>query len=340
MLMGWSLFFTPASIVLNMIFESYKRLSFRHKNSKFLYYLTNYASLLVPSSYYQRRLEKEWRDCKNFDADYLQQRVDYYNKLTGEPKPLQHAMTLSELKLRKKKKVYFFDTRVITRYFNQQLKVRVCFGDVTYVPEEPSIVKSRPISSDNQHSVILKLVKIRHFLFLHDKYNYCDKKNMLVGRSKINQPHRARFMEMYFNHPLCDVGGVSKRTNYPHWIRNRMTLEEHLKYKFILCLEGNDVASNLKWVMSSNSLAVMPRPKYETWFMEGALIPDYHYVAIKDDYSDLEEKLRYYMDHEDEALAIIEHAHQYIAPFKNKRQEKLISLLVLKKYFEQTGQFI
>ena len=105
-------------------------------------------------------------------------------------------------------------------------------------------------------------------------------------------------------------------------------------------MEGNDVASNLKWVMSSNSLAVMPVPTYETWFMEGTLIPDYHYVAIKSDYSDLEEKLRYYIEHEDEALAIIEQAHQYVAQFKNRRQEKLISLLVMKKYFEQTGQKI
>ena len=41
--------------------------------------------------------------------------------------------------------------------------------------------------------------------------------------------------------------------------------------------------------MSSNSVAVMPKPKYESWFMEGKLIPDYHYVLIKDDYSDFEE---------------------------------------------------
>ena len=40
------------------------------------------------------------------------------------------------------------------------------------------------------------------------------------------------------------------------------------KHKFILCIEGNDVASNLKWVMSSNSVAVMPKPKFESWFME------------------------------------------------------------------------
>jgi len=72
-----------------------------------------------------------------------------------------------------------------------------------------------------------------------------------------------------------------------------MTIDEQLEYKFILSLEGNDVATNLKWIMSSNSLAFMPRPKYETWFMEGNLVPNHHYILIKDDYSDLEERLKY-----------------------------------------------
>ena len=40
----------------------------------------------------------------------------------------------------------------------------------------------------------------------------------------------------------------------------KKTIREHLDYKFIMALEGNDVASNLKWVMSSNSIAVMTRP--------------------------------------------------------------------------------
>ena len=48
---------------------------------------------------------------------------------------------------------------------------------------------------------------------------------------------------------------------------------DNLNYKFILAIEGYDVATNLKWIMSSNSLAVMPRPTYATWFMEGTLIP-------------------------------------------------------------------
>jgi len=82
----------------------------------------------------------------------------------------------------------------------------------------------------------------------------------------------------------------------------------------------------------------MPKPKYETWFMEGTLIPNYHYVLINDDYSDLEERMNYYISHTDEALKIIKNAHEYIQQFKNKKQEDLISLLVIKKYFEKTGQ--
>ena len=123
-------------------------------------------------------------------------------------------------------------------------------------------------------------------------------------------------------------------------MRPKISLWEHLKYKFVMTLEGNDVASNLKWVMSSNSLAVMPRPKYETWFMEGTLVPGYHYVEIRDDFSDLPEKMAYYAAHPEEAERIAAHAHEYIAQFRNKRRERIISLLVLEKYFRMTGQLI
>ena len=117
-----------------------------------------------------------------------------------------------------------------------------------------------------------------------------------------------------------------------------MTIADHLKYKFILALEGNDVASNLKWVMSSNSVAVMPRPTCETWFMEGTLIPNYHYIEIKPDFSDLEERLNHYIQHPNEAESIIKHAHEYVNQFKDKKREDIISLLVLDKYFRMTGQ--
>jgi hypothetical protein len=91
-------------------------------------------------------------------------------------------------------------------------------------------------------------------------------------------------------------------------------------------------------VMSSQSIAVMPKPKYETWFMEGLLVADVHYIIIKDDYTDLEQRLNYYIKNQDKAQQIIENANAYVQQFRNQENETLISLLTLKKYFEKTNQ--
>lgn len=316
-----------------------KRATFKHKNNKLAYYLKNHIRQYIPSRLYRNKLRKKLAWLEHTDTEYILNRVNYYNKLDTKTNLPESSIPLSDFRLKEHQKTHYFDTYEYTRYFSKNLRILPLYGDITYVPEYPSITKSRPIAGDNRNSVILKLGKIRHFLFVKDSNKFTEKKNMLVGRSKAGQEHRIRFLQQYIDHPMCDVGQVNRHIN-PQFIRNRLTIEEHLKYKFILCLEGNDVASNLKWVMSSNSLAVMPHPKYETWFMEGTLIPNYHYIEIKDDYSNLEERLQYYIDHTDQALQIIENAHRYINQFRNKKQEDLISLLVLKKYFEMTNQVV
>ena len=52
--------------------------------------------------------------------------------------------------------------------------------------------------------------------------------------------------------------------------------------------------------MSSNSIAVMPKPTIETWFMESKLEGGKHYIEIAPDYHDLEAKLTYYIAHPEE----------------------------------------
>ena len=163
---------------------------------------------------------------------------------------------------------------------------------------------------------------------------------MAVFRGKMKgKPQRIAFMKKMFGHPLCNLGDVSRdNAGYEQWRTEKMTIAQHLDYKFIFAIEGNDVASNLKWVMSSNSVAVMPRPTCETWFMEGRLVPNVHYIEIKPDFSDVEEKLNYYIEHPEEAEQIIRNANEYVRQFCNKEREELISLLVLEKYFRNTGQ--
>jgi len=311
------------------------------KNSKFLYYLTNYLRLCVPTCFFRWRLPGVLRRVdRRADKDYIRQRVDYYNRLSEHVSLPPAATRLSAHKIPARQKVYFFDTYRFTRWFPQSLRWGYCPGDVTFVPSMPSVVKTRPLVEHNENAVVMKLDRVRHFIFVNDRLPFTSKEDKVIFRGKVNgKPARRTFMEMYFHHPLCDLGDVSRQTTNPQaWRTVKKTLREHLTYKFIMALEGNDVASNLKWVMSSNSIAVMPRPTCESWFMEGTLIPDYHYIEIKPDFSDLEERLRYYIAHADKAQEIIDHAHEYVAQFRNRKREELISLLVLGKYFEKTGQ--
>ena len=188
------------------------------------------------------------------------------------------------------------------------------------------------------NSTLLNLEKIRHFTFINDPYNFDDKIPKLFYRGGIYQSHRVKFFEKYFNHPLCDLGHTGSKSVHKEWQKPKISIAEHLPYKFLLSLEGNDVASNLKWAMSSNSLVFSPKPKFETWFMEGTLIGGVHFVEIKPDYSDLEEKLRYFIANPKKAKEIIHNAHIYCQQFFDKRREDIISLLVLEKYFFYAGQ--
>ena len=310
----------------------------RHKNIKLIYYGLNLFRQLIPGFFFRRQLKKKLLKVSTYNLTYIRQRLNYYNKMESVQPLAEDAIMLSQLKLGKKLKVYFFDTFEFTRYFNPSLKAHFLFGDIEYSATVPSIVKSRPVHGENSNSVILKLEKLRHFTFVKDTRSFANKKNMLIGRGVISRTHRVRFFEMYFNHPLCDLGKINKTNENDHWLKPRITFDQHLDFKFILALEGNDVASNLKWIMSSNSLAVMPKPKFETWFMEGTLIPDYHYVLIKDDYSDLEERLNYFIQNPTEGVTISKNANEYVNQFRHREREDLISLLVLEKYFVKTGQ--
>lgn len=310
------------------------------------YYIRSFTAYRMPRRPYRRKLDRILSSMSAGERETVTRRTDYYNKLTpGASIPAGTGTRVADYrypKTRHKFTTYFFDLFRDIRYFDPDYRFLYLFGDITEVPPQPMLTKSRPIAADNSNanSVIFYLDSIRHFYFLKDRKSFASKKNMLVARNFVSQPHRRLLLEKYFGHPMCDVGQINTNFNqdHPEWVVDYMTIPQQLDYKFVSCIEGNDVATNLKWVMSSNSLAVMPKPKYETWYMEGTLIPGYHYVEIKEDYSDLIDKMNYYISHPEEAEAIISHAHEYVRQFQNKRIERLTRLSVLQKYFQTTGQ--
>ncbi|MCF6264081.1 MAG: lipopolysaccharide A protein [Xanthomonadales bacterium] len=308
------------------------------KNLKLSYYALCVARLLIPGYYHRALLPKLLESMRV--SDYMTQRVNYYNKIEDIFSLPSSSKTIHEFK-EEKKKTYYFDLLEFFRFFEVSKKVMYLFGDLTKIPDNPSFVKSRPIAGENKNSVLMKLDKVRHFIFVADEKGFEDKKHKIVWRGAAHNLQRQRVIQEYFNRSFCDVAQSRKKDRLnEHWYRGKLTLKEQLQFKFILSIEGHDVASNLKWIMSSNSLAFMPKPKYETWFMEGRLIEDQHYVLIKDDFSDLEEKVDYYIQNTAEAKKIISNANVYVNQFRDKKRERDISLLVLQKYFEKSGQLL
>ncbi len=231
---------------------------------------------------------------------------------------------------------YWIDAREYLRYFDPELEYRLVIGDVFWVPEEPSLVKARPIACDgsNAASVLLNLNKVRHFYFPKDPVRFEDKTDTAVFRGKIDgKTGRELFFEKRFGDAGLDIGGTDKKPKRPEWAAPALTVAEQLRHKFILSIEGNDVASNLKWIFASDSLPVMPRPKFETWFLEGALVPGVHYIEIEPDGGDLAEKLALYSSRPDLCAAMNEAEHEWVARFRDPLREKLVSLLVLDRYF-------
>ena len=323
------------------------------KPIKALWFAQKTLGLAVPDAWYRhRRAHLLAKARQRADYDEMCRRADYYCRINTpwqmstedsvqrDRSWLMYTGALGNYGRKLFHTAYYFDQHDGTRWFDKGLRWNFCPGDVYFTPEKPTVVKSRLINDDNANSVVLKLDKLRHFMYVHDTKPFAAKRDCAIFRGKIRQSRlRTAFLEKFFGSPLCDCGVVGRNEGCPEeWMTAKKTIAEHLDYKFIMALEGNDVASNLKWVMSSNSLAVMTRPTCETWFMEGTLRPGYHYVEVKEDFSDLEEKLQYYISHPDEAQAIIDHAHAYVRQFWDTEREEMIQVMVMDKYLRTSGQ--
>jgi len=310
------------------------RCRFKTSNNKFAYYLASYARLCLPRFLVARAPQPVLTE---LEQDAIQRRLAYYlgNPSVWNCSDIDQWTSIGHLR-KERRSVYFLDLYRYARGYPDRLKILYRFGDVTECQPLPTLVKSRPIGACAS-SVLFKLNYVRHFHFVDDGTPFEAKKPMVVWRGGAYHENRRRLLREFGAHPLCDVGHFG---HSPSNICDKpfMSVRRQLDYRFVLSLEGNDVGTNLKWILSSNSLCLMPRPKFETWFMEGTLVPGKHYVEIRDDYSDLIETINHYNTHTAEALSIIRNGQEYVRQFLNPDHERLLCHLVLESYFKHTGQ--
>jgi hypothetical protein len=217
-------------------------------------------------------------------------------------------------------------------------RFRVQFGDVREVPEVPTFVKSRPICQNNENSVLLPLEMDRHFYFPKDPFHWEQKTDMAIFRGACHQPWRKRFLHATRNSRLVDAGDTSRSVDTTQYQKPFMRPQGQMQFKFIISLEGNDVASNLKWAMNSNSVVIMPKPKFETWFCESVLEPDVHYLNMADDLSDVDRVIEHALENREFCQTIRENANAYCRTFLHMTRQYQLGRFVVDKYMSYACQ--
>jgi hypothetical protein len=255
-------------------------------------------------------------------------------------------------------KNYFVEMQNFYRLYKQKAKgnpdPKFLFypGDVNHTATLPILTKTRP-SNNPGFGVLLPLNIPRHWAPISDVERFDIpfnmKKNTAVWRGVgTGMYKRTPLVEQYYRYDLEDFGGNSNKTmidvgftgfqdNYPgrkseELVKERITIPDMLKNKYLISVEGNDVASNLKWVLSSQSVCIKPPARTVSWLMEDRLVPWVHYVPVRQDFMDLREKLEWCRTHPRKCREIIKAANDYMNRFKLDGDE--IILKVLKGYID------
>jgi hypothetical protein len=92
---------------------------------------------------------------------------------------------------------------------------------------------------------------------------------------------------------------------------DKMTIEEQVKYKYLIQVDGHVSAFRLSWMMQSLStiLLVESTENYSLWF-QSLLKPWRHYVPVKADMSDLQEKINWCINNDSESKRIAQRAYR------------------------------
>ena len=302
------------------------------------YYLVGAWRMMLPRfvrRWQRKLLLRNWE--KRPDADYIRSRVDFYCPIEAGAQLGPQAKRIADFTLKGTPSRYYFDIGRWISAFSGDGRIDYMTTDVWENPSTPTLMKARRLDEKAKNCALLNLDCRRHFIRPVDPVPFEQKKPVLFFRGEIDgKPHRIKFFEMWADNPLFDLGDTTRK-NRSRWFAPMVSLTDHFDYQFILTLEGNDLASALQWVMASNCVAVMPRPTVEGWLMHSRLQPGKHYIEIKPDFSDAEEKIRYYTEHPEEAKAIAEESTRWARQFLNGKRESIIHYLVVERFLQLTN---
>ena len=93
-------------------------------------------------------------------------------------------------------------------------------------------------------------------------------------------------------------------------LAEKVPLNEVYKYKYLINVDGNVAAYRLGFLLGTGSVVLIVKGKYRLWF-EQWLIEGVHYIGVKEDLSDLKQKIEWCIQHDDECKKIAENSVKF-----------------------------
>lgn len=169
--------------------------------------------------------------------------------------------------------------------------------------------------------------------------NTLDKTEIL---RELNKFPRYNLCYKYINSDLIDCGLLKPfkildnhksffDTFMKNLTRGRMSKNDINKYKYQIVVEGNDFPTSLKDALSTNCVVLMPPMTFDCIYTFG-LKEWVHYVPIKKDFSDIEDKIMYLKNNDEISLKISNNATEHMKQFSNQNIQTKINKEIFKRY--------
>ena len=269
------------------------------------------------------------------------------------------------------------ELRVFSPYCRDYIDIAILHGDgsanvihiigdgLPFLPDElrryPLFAKVRQncvhetCKKNKIESIIVPLNRKRHLgvasLVPENDIAWDEKIGKAVWRGKFGKIHdsikdtndmKFALVSRYVNSTIVDAK-FSKHTKGapPSMIGSYMDMKEQLHYKYIISIEGNDVSSGLKWMLFSNSVVLMAKPKWESWAMESMLEEYVHYLPIERDMSNVEKVINWAEEHPEQTRLIAERSTLFIYDllfhFKAYSDEQEIMISIMERFENNFG---
>lgn len=239
-------------------------------------------------------------------------------------------------------------TSLVTECKYQDKKFYVIPGDNFVKQDVYGLSKTR--THDDTKTTILRRLNIqRHWDHYYNKpadIPFDMKRNVLFWRGTTTShlerlANRFTCVTKWWNkHPKIDVGFSFLSQNRElgaKFVKGKVSIQQMLRHKYILSIEGNDKDSGLNWKLNSNSLVFMAKPTCVSWLMEDQLVPNYHYILVEDEFGDLGERYEWCEQNPDQCKQIIQNANDFMKGFNDKKNEDSIEKKVFTIYINNVN---